>query len=93
MTATDLDAIRKRRDAYRDAYALVLRTGEPDSDRAAEYPAARDGWVWAAAESAGDVPALIAEVDRLRAELAAVRAAHALAVTDLDTLTAMGDPR
>lgn len=64
----NLDVIKARRDAFSAAFALVLRTGEPGSDRADKYLAAQRALVDAAMESARDVPWLTDEVTRLTAE-------------------------
>lgn len=60
MTGPDLDAIRQRQ--------YAVRAAERIRDRAEDHPAARLGLFDAAMDSAGDVPALLAEVERLRAE-------------------------
>lgn len=69
MSGLDIDAIRGRRDSYRDAYARMLRAGEPDSDRASDYPGARQALFVEAVDLAGDVPQLLDQIERERAAL------------------------
>lgn len=69
MSTVDIDAVRQRRDAYRDAYARVLRAAEPDSDCAADLEDARKDLFAAAVDAAADVDSLVAEVAFLRAAL------------------------
>lgn len=66
---TDLDPIRTRAEAFRDAYARVLRAAEPGSDCAADLQPARRELFAAAVDAAADVDALVAEVEGLRATL------------------------
>lgn len=76
MPEYDEATIKTNQDAVRVAHARVLRAAEPGSDRAGDYTAARQALFDAAMESAGDVTALLAEVDRLRDRLS-----HATAFT------------
>jgi hypothetical protein len=77
VTDLDIDAARTRRDAYRDAFARVLRASEPDSDRAEDLPDARAALFAAAVEAAADVWSLVDEVVRLRAALLEEQTVHA----------------
>jgi hypothetical protein len=76
MTGPDLTDVKRNRDAFSNAFALVLRTGEPNSDRAGEHSKAVDAMCDAASESARDVPQLIADLER--ATNLADRLRHAL---------------
>src|SRR5688500_10071655 len=67
--ALDINAVRDRQDDLRDAFARVLRTGEPDGDRRDEYARAREKLFAAALESARDVPDLRSEIGRLKDEI------------------------
>lgn len=57
--ALELDPIRARRDAYRDAYARMLRATEPNSDRAEDRAPAIAAWHLAAINAAQDVESLL----------------------------------
>lgn len=70
MSGLDIEAIRQRRDVFRDARARVLRSWEPSSDRTDEERQRADQAQRAAAlDAALDVEALLDQIARERAAL------------------------